>query len=97
MQWFHFDFSKEPYADIGVTKRLADFILKYADESSDIYCKHEFRTAIIKRTAAFHKRQSDFYLDDLMRFLRITAITAAMGIIIRSHADGTSPTGSPVS
>ena len=25
-------------ADIGVTKRLADFILKHADEDSEIYC-----------------------------------------------------------
>ena len=39
MPWFHFDSAKEPYADIGVTKRLADFILKSADEDSDIYCK----------------------------------------------------------
>lgn len=39
MPWFHFDSNKEPYADIGVTKRLADFILKHADEDSDIYCK----------------------------------------------------------
>ena len=39
MPWFHFDSKKEPYADIGVTKRLADFILKHADENSGIYCK----------------------------------------------------------
>ena len=39
MPWFHFDSEKKPYANIGVTKRLADFILKYADEDSDIYCK----------------------------------------------------------
>lgn len=36
MPWFHFDADKEPYADIGVTKRLADFLLQYADEDSDI-------------------------------------------------------------
>ena len=39
MPWFHFDSSKEAYADIGVTKRLADFILKHADEGSGIYGK----------------------------------------------------------
>ncbi len=39
MPWFHFDSRKKSYADIGVTKRLADFILKYADKSSDIFCK----------------------------------------------------------
>lgn len=39
MPWFHFDSKKEAYADIGVTKRLADFILKHADEASDVYCK----------------------------------------------------------
>ena len=39
MPWFHFDSGKEPYADIGVTKRLADFILEHADEETDIYCK----------------------------------------------------------
>ena len=36
MPWFHFDAATEPYADIGVTKRLAAFILRYADEGSDI-------------------------------------------------------------
>lgn len=39
MPWFHFDAGREPYADIGVTKRLADFILEYADRNSDIYGK----------------------------------------------------------
>lgn len=39
MPWFHFDPSKEPYADIGVTKRLADFSLKHADKDSDLWCK----------------------------------------------------------
>ncbi|MCH5287019.1 MAG: hypothetical protein J1E43_06335 [Christensenellaceae bacterium] len=37
MPWFHFDASKEPYADIGVTKRLADFILRHADRDSELY------------------------------------------------------------
>lgn len=37
MPWFHFDPKKAAEADIGVTKRLADFILKYADQGSDIY------------------------------------------------------------
>lgn len=39
MPWFHFDSAHKPYADIGVTKRLTDFILKHADEDSGIYCK----------------------------------------------------------
>ena len=39
MPWFHFDSGKETCADIGVTKRLADFILEHADEDSDIYGK----------------------------------------------------------
>lgn len=39
MPWFHFDSGKASCADIGVTKRLADFILKYADEDSRIYNK----------------------------------------------------------
>ena len=39
MPWFHYDARKEAYADVGVTKRLADFILQYADENSDIYDK----------------------------------------------------------
>ena len=37
MPWFHFDAGQEPYADIGVTKRLADFILEHADGDSDVY------------------------------------------------------------
>ena len=41
MPWFHFDAKKAAKADIGVTKRLADFILKYADKESDIYHKAE--------------------------------------------------------
>lgn len=39
MPWFHFDSTKAAEADIGVTKRLADFILKYADEESEIYSR----------------------------------------------------------
>lgn len=39
LPWFHFDPKKATEADIGVTKRLSDFILKYADENSDIYHK----------------------------------------------------------
>lgn len=41
MPWFHFDSRKAAEADIGVTKRLADFILKHADEDSSIYHKAE--------------------------------------------------------
>lgn len=41
MPWFHFDPKKATEADIGVTKRLADFILKHADEDSNIYSKAE--------------------------------------------------------
>ncbi len=36
LPWFHYDPRKATEADIGVTKRLSDFILKYADKSSDI-------------------------------------------------------------
>ena len=36
MPWFHFDADQEAYADIGVTKRLADFILQYAEAGSDL-------------------------------------------------------------
>ena len=36
MPWFHFDPGKAAEADIGVTKRLVDFILKHADRESDI-------------------------------------------------------------
>ena len=31
MPWFHFDSRKAAEADIGVTKRLADFLLTHAD------------------------------------------------------------------
>ena len=41
MPWFHFDAAKAPYADIGVTKRLADFILQYADRGSGLDEKAE--------------------------------------------------------
>ena len=39
LPWFHYDPKKATEADIGVTKRLSDFILKYADQSSAIYQK----------------------------------------------------------
>lgn len=39
LPWFHYDPQKATEADIGVTKRLTDFILKYTDKSSDIYQK----------------------------------------------------------
>jgi len=39
LPWFHFDPMKAAEADIGVTKRLSDFILKYADQTRDIYHK----------------------------------------------------------
>lgn len=39
LPWFHYDSVKASEADIGVTKRLSGFILKYADKSSDIYQK----------------------------------------------------------
>ena len=39
LPWFHFDPKKATKADIAVTKRLSDFILKYADKNSDIYHK----------------------------------------------------------
>jgi hypothetical protein len=39
MPWFHYDQKKVMEPDIGVTKRLSDFILKYADKGSDIYQK----------------------------------------------------------
>jgi len=41
MPWFHFDSEKAARADIGVTKRLADFILQYGDRDSLIYRKAE--------------------------------------------------------
>lgn len=37
MPWFHFDSTKATYADIGVTKRLADFICAHADAGSGLY------------------------------------------------------------
>lgn len=39
MPWFHFNPEKAKEADIGVTKRLADFILQHADKGSGIYGK----------------------------------------------------------
>ncbi|MDR2686480.1 MAG: hypothetical protein LBB75_01910 [Oscillospiraceae bacterium] len=39
LPWFHYDPKKAAQADIGVTKRLSDFILKYADKGDDIYQK----------------------------------------------------------
>lgn len=39
MPWFHFDPEKAREADIGVTKRLSDFVLKYADPDSGLYHK----------------------------------------------------------
>lgn len=41
MPWFHFDSGRAAKADIGVTKRLADFVLKHADADSSIYGKAE--------------------------------------------------------
>ena len=41
MPWFHYDSKKAVEADIGVTKRLVDFILKHADKESNIYFKAE--------------------------------------------------------
>lgn len=41
MPWFHYDSKKAAEADVGVTKRLADFILKHADKESNIYFKAE--------------------------------------------------------
>ena len=41
MPWFHYDSKKAQEADIAVTKRLSDFILKYAEKKSDIYDKAE--------------------------------------------------------
>lgn len=40
LPWFHYD-PKKAEADISVTKRLSDFILRYADKGSDIYQKAE--------------------------------------------------------
>ena len=39
LPWFHYDPKEAARADIGVTKRLSGFILKYADKGSDIYRK----------------------------------------------------------
>ena len=39
MPWFHFDSVKASEADIGVTKRLADFILRHAAGESVLYSK----------------------------------------------------------
>ena len=39
LPWFHYDPQKAAEADIGVTKRLSDFILQYTDKCSDIYQK----------------------------------------------------------
>ena len=39
LPWFHYDPKKATEADIGVTKRLSDFILEYADKSSGIHQK----------------------------------------------------------
>ena len=39
MPWFHYDPGKAAEADIGVTKRLADFTIKHADKNSSIYYK----------------------------------------------------------
>ncbi|MDD3242778.1 MAG: hypothetical protein PHD32_03515 [Eubacteriales bacterium] len=39
MPWFHFSPEKAAQADVGVTKRLSDFILRYADKGSDIYSR----------------------------------------------------------
>ena len=41
MPWFHYHSGKAAKADIGVTKRLADFLLRHADEGSSIYRKAE--------------------------------------------------------
>ena len=41
MPWFHYNAEKAAKADIGVTKRLSDFILAYADRDSDLYRKAE--------------------------------------------------------
>ncbi len=37
MPWFHFDPEKAAEADIGVTKHLSDFVLKYAGYLGVIY------------------------------------------------------------
>ena len=45
MPWFHFDAAQAPYADVGVTKRLADFILRYAEPDSALRREAEGLTA----------------------------------------------------
>ena len=37
LPWFHYDPKKGTEADIGVSKRLADFIRKHADKNMEIY------------------------------------------------------------
>ena len=49
MPWFHFDSQKAAEVDIGVTKCLTDFILKYADKDSSIYCKAERFKALYRQ------------------------------------------------
>lgn len=49
LPWFHYDPKKATEADIGVTKRLSDFILKYVDKSCDIYQKAAALKAKYKR------------------------------------------------
>ena len=39
LPWFHYDPKSAMRTDIGVTKRLSDFVLQYADPTSDIYQK----------------------------------------------------------
>lgn len=39
LPWFHYDPLKSTQVNIGVTKRLSDFILKQADKSKDVYQK----------------------------------------------------------
>ena len=39
MPWFHFDPAKAAEADIGVTKRLSNFVLRHGDPSSPVYDK----------------------------------------------------------
>lgn len=41
MPWFHYNPGKAAKADIGVTRRLADFLLGHGDEDSHIYHKAE--------------------------------------------------------
>lgn len=37
MPWFHFDPEKAAEADVGVTKRLSDFVLRYGEADSALY------------------------------------------------------------